>query len=255
MKLLDLILYARQAADDLGGDTGTVISPYTYYWEQNDSGCLWKNTEWVRFFNQAHREIAIRTNCYRESTDSMCKISVAVGTKTYDLDNRILTVEDVRLSDGTALTKWTLNDYRDTAAAYTTTGTPQYYFEESRPFRLTLYPIPDETDTLYLTVYRYPLDEMSWTTRKAEMDEPDESLREALIQGALMYAYQKRDVDTGNLGLQKFHATEFERLVGRAVDHRTLENRRYNANLDISVRAFGYVPKLAGTQRWYETDD
>ncbi len=257
MTPLQLVYDCRLRMDDLGGDTGTIPAGYSYYFEYSDAGCLVKNSEWIQFLNNAHREIALRTNCYRDASESdLCQIAVAEGIKQYDLDSRVLTVEDVRLgSNDESLVKWTLRDYRDTANSYTSTGTPQYYMEENRPFRITLYPIPDDDDTLYLTVYRYPLEDMTWLSRKAELDEPPEALREALIQGALSYAYQKRDADTNNLGLQKFHAMEFERLVGKPVDYRTLENRRYNANLDVTVRAFGYVPKLSGTRRWYQNED
>jgi hypothetical protein len=101
----------------------------------------------------------------------------------------------------------------------------------------------------------HPLESMTWGARKSDMEEPPESLREALIQGALAYAYQKRDADTGDMGRQQFHAQEFDKLVGPSVDYRTLENRRANANLDISIRPQGYIPSVKGTQRWYEGDD
>lgn len=374
MTPLDLVYDCRIRLDDLGGDTGAVPGGYTYYWESDDAACLHKNAELIAFLNTAHRELALRTNCYRdalggvavttyganvlttagwtvgsgwvEATDdhfthtsgtatlthsasittatayraiytlssvsagsvtiavggisiagitssgvtdlttastagltvtpttnfagilvvtvqpittpvsNPFALSVTAGTATYSLDTRILTVEDVRLaSTNTSLTKWTLTDYRAAANQYTDTGTPTHYLEEPAPFRLTLYPIPTVNDTLYLTVYRYPLADFAWATRAVAVTEPTEFWREALIQGALMVAYQKRDADTGDSNRQKFHAMEFERLVGKSVDYRTLENRRYSANLDVSLRPKSYVPKIRGTLRWYENED
>lgn len=256
MTPLSLVYDIRLRADDQGGDTGTVPTGYTYFWESDDSGCLWKNAEILYFLNAAHREIAVRTSCYRDAGESeICQIKVKAGTATYEIDPRILTIEDVLLnSTGASLVKTQLRDYRKVANTHTQTGTPTQYLEENRPFRLTLSPIPVVADTLYLTVYRLPLEDLTWSIRKCSMDEPPEQLREALIQGALSYAYQKRDADTTDAGRQQFHAQEFERLIGKPVDFRTLENRRANANLDISIRPNGYVPRVKGTQRWDDDD-
>lgn len=257
MTPLDLVYDCRLRMDDTGGDTGTVPAGFTYYWESDDAGCLWKNTEIIRFINTAHREIAVRTSCYRDAGESeICQLAIRVGTATYEIDPRILTIEDAMLnSTGTSLVKTQLRDYRKVANTHTETGTPTQYLEENRPFRLTLYPIPVVADTLYLTVYRLPLEDMSWAARKSDVDEPPEQWREALIQGALSYAYQKRDADTADAGRQKFHAQEFEKLIGKPVDYRTLESRRANANLDISIRPHGYIPTVKRTQRWYEGED
>lgn len=244
MTPLDLVYDCRLRMDDLGGDTGTVPASYAYYWEYNDAGCLVKNAEWLRFLNQAHKEIAVRTNCYRDGYESeICKINVVAGTASYPIDSRILTIEDVLLnSTNLPLTKTVLQDYRNTAESRAATGTPTTYLEANRPFRIALYPIPVVNDTLYLTVYRYPLDDLTWDSRTSDLDEPHELLREAMVQGALMYAYQKRDADTGDGGRQQFHAREFERLVGKPIDYKTLETRRWNANLDISARPYAYTP-------------
>jgi hypothetical protein len=76
-------------------------------------------------------------------------------------------------------------------------------------------------------------------------------LREALIHGALSYAYQKRDADTGDINRTGFHNKEFEKLVGEPVDYKVLENRRANANLDVTITPSAYV-KNRSRQRWYE---
>lgn len=360
MTLLELIDDCRLRMDDLGGDTGTIPPGNTYYWEYSDAACLIKNAEWLRFLNQAHKEIAIRTSCYRDAVASENQtsygaellgatdwtaglgwtetddntfahtsgtatltnsatiatatayrltytvtgwttgtvtlavggqsttisasgmidlttsstagfvatpstgfdgtvalsltaittttvnpfaITVTAGTARYTVDSRILTIEDVLLSStNLPLVKTVLVDYRNTADSRIATGTPTHYLEENHPFGLALYPIPVVNDTLYLTVYRYPLADMDWINRNVEVTEPHEALREALVQGALMYAYQKRDADTGDGGRQQFHAREFERLVGKPIDYKTLETRRWNANLDISARPVAYTP-------------
>ena len=256
MTPLDLLYDIRLRANDMGGDTGTPGVGFTYYWEEDDAGCLVKNAELLRLLNRAHQELALRTSCYRDgATVEICQIAVTAGTANYAVDLRVLTIEDILLdTTGTPLVKMQLSDYRRLASHRTLTGTPTHYLEAHQPFQLTLYPVPSVDDVLYLTVYRYPLADMAWDERNVEVTEPPETLREALIQGTLMLYYQKHDADTGDVNLQKFHAQEFERLVGPPVDYRILENRRWNANLDMSLIPKGYVPRVKGTRRWYENE-
>jgi len=250
MTPLSLVYDIRLRSDDLGGDTGAAPAGFTYFWEFDDSSCLFKNAELIQYLNNTHREIAIRTHCYRDTEAELCQINVWAGTAIYELDQRILSIEDVLLnSTGISMIKTQLRDHRETADHRTTTGTPTHYLEENKPFRLALYPIPVVADKLYLTVYRLPLEEMTWAGRKSDVDEPPEQLREALIQGALSYAYQKRDADTVEAGRQRFHSHEFENLVGKPVDYRTLESRRANANLNITIRPEPYV-RSRKTAEW-----
>lgn len=242
--LLDVIYDIRLRADDMGGDTGLPSPGFSYYWEQDDAGCLFKNAELVRYLNSAHREIAVRTRCYRDTNSELCQIAVSPNKAVYDYDPRILSTEEVLLgSSEIALEKLQLRDLRAFLSRNVMPGVPRYYAEEDGPFRLTLAPTPATTDTLYLTVYRLPLEEWGWAKRKAALDEPPESLRQALVHGALMYAYQKRDADTSDLTRYAFHTKEFETLVGPSVSYRTLEDRRWNANLDMTITPSPYTPR------------
>lgn len=254
MTPLDLVYDCRLRMDDEGGNTGTVISPNTYYWEQSDSGCLIKNAEWLRFLNQAHKEIAARTSCYRDA--DAIQIPISADVAYYDYDPVILSVEEVLLaSTGQPLTKMQLRDLRPLQDINSSTGTPTHYLEENTPFRMMLYPTPDGADSLYLTVYRLPLYDFEWSGRNGQVLEPPEALREALIQGALMYAYQKRDADTEDGQRQAFHAKEFDRLVGKPVDYRTLEARRWNANLDTRIIPSPYTVRRRSSRVGWNTSD
>jgi hypothetical protein len=243
VNLLEIIHDIRLRADDLGGDTGDPPSGFSYYWEFSDAGCLLKNEEIVRYLNAAHREIAVRTRCYRDTDSTICLIPVAANKAVYEYDPLILSVEEALLqSTRQPLGKIQLRDLRPLQRQNSDPGTPTCYLEENAPFRLTLYPTPAVADTLYLTVYRLS-DDFTWANRNASVWEPPEQLREALIQGALMYAYQKRDADTGDMSRQAFHAQEFERLVGPPVDFRVLEDRRWNANLDTEILPSPYTAR------------
>jgi hypothetical protein len=241
MKLLDVISDLRDRLADKGGDRAQYAA-----WETDDTGCFFNNLELVRYLNTAHREIAVRTRCYRDTDASLCQIPVSAGSAVYEYDPLILSVEEVLLgSTRQPLGKIQLRDLRPLQRQNSDPGTPTCYLEENAPFRLTLYPTPAAADTLYLTVYRLS-DDFTWANRNASVWEPPEQLREALIQGALMYAYQKRDADTADGGRQLFHMGEFDRLVGPPVDFRALEDRRWNANLDIEIIPSPYTVRRRG---------
>lgn len=261
MTLLELIDDFRARVDDTGGDTGTVPSGFSYYWEYSDSGCLWKNREITQFFNWAHREIAMRRP-YRDSTSTgICTKTVVAGTARYTLDPVILSIEDVLLaSTGRSLQKTTIRDLRLLAvgtqsltgieAWKTTSGVPQYYCEDAEPGKITLIPVPSADDSLLMTVYRLPLDPFSWTTRTSELDEPPMQLQETLVQGAMARAYQKRDADTYDPRHAAFHEAQFNQMAGAPVDYKTLEARRWNANLDVSIRPSAYVKSRRSSESW-----
>ena len=253
MTLLELIEDFRQRIADNGGDR-TVPSGYSYYWEYSDAGCLWKNKEIVNYFNWSQNEIALRRPYRDSTTTNLCVIPIKANTARYALDPLILSIEEVTLaSTGQSLTKTTVRDLRvwaagssslDINAWKTKTGSPQYYSEDVEPGKITLIPVPvATTDTLLLTVYRLPLEPLDWENRDSDLTEPPAQLREAILQGALIKAYQKRDADTADPNLSALHEKQFNLMVGAPVDYQTLENRRWNANLDTSIIPAGYSRK------------
>lgn len=263
MTLLELVDDFRLRTDDLGGDTGTIPVGYSYWYEYSDTGCLWKNREVVGFFNWAHREIALRRPYRDSTTTAICTITVADGTTAYALDNRILSIEEVILaSTGKSLQKTTVRDLRQWAvgamnptgidAWKTTTGTPLYYCEDAEPGKITLVPVPLIDDSLLLTVYRLPLTQFIFDKRGVStsvilsyrddaLTEPPSQLQETLVQGAMARAYQKRDADTYDPRHAAFHENQFNQMAGPPVDYATLEARRWNANLDTTIRSIPYV--------------
>ena len=264
MTPLTLVIDFRLRADDQGGDTGTVPVGYTAYWEYDDAGCLWKNAEIIDLLNGTLREIAARQPIADSATTAVCRINVTANKQDYLWHPCIQTIENVTLnSTGKSLIKTTLRDIRqwsvtrrqDTGfeAWKTVTGTPTHYLEDAKPGYLSLYPIPTATDILYLAVQRYPIEDLTWIDRNDDIPDVPDLLREAILQGMLLLAYQKRDADTSDLNRYKLHEIQFNRLVGPPVDYRTLDARRRNANLEASIRPFAYV--TAGRHsRWYEED-
>lgn len=240
MKVLDIYAAFRSDVDDLGGDTGTVPAGFTYYWESSDAGCLWKNTDLVRYLNQTLREMAVRRPIMDESETTICQPTVRANTAKVELDPRILFIERVTHGDR-LLTKASVDwlDHHITGWE-TQVGDPLYYAERYHEHALMVTPVPEAQTTLQLRVGRLPLDDMTWASRTAEFEEfPDHALP-AILAGMKMYAYLKRDADTGNTDLAKMARGEFDQYVGPP---RSLENiwaRRMNANRGCHATALAY---------------
>jgi hypothetical protein len=170
-----------------------------YFWQDNDNGLLWKNTEIVRLWNEASAEFCRRLPIKDRSTTPLVSIATVADQQLYRYSPKIQYIEKITLSStGQPLIKasaaemdYCLSQWR------TTTGTPQYYVEDDQePYAIMLYPTPDAVDTLTLTVGRLPLETVTWDMRHTYFVEPDIQYRETLIQGMKALAFKKRDTDT-----------------------------------------------------------
>ena len=264
MTPLSLFYDCRVRLDDFGGNTGAAPAGYTYYFESDMTLGQWKNQDLVDALNYTLKEIAMRRPIADSTTDTVCEIALVAGQQDYPLDSSILTIEDVSLaSTNRSLRKTTLASIRKlmcksqyspviTDSWQTTQGVPIYYLENRIHGYLTVVPIPAVADTLNLTVYRLPLDQILWEDRLSDIDDCPEQLREAVIQGMLSWAYNKRDADTQDPKRAAYHAAEFTRLVGPSVSYKQLEDRKWNANLDISIRPYPYAitPRRTRIRGW-----
>ena len=224
MTLLELIHRIRSRLDDLGGDTGEVPTGFKYYWEADDSGCLWKNeVDLVNYANAACLELAHRLPIQDAEDNELTRITLRPGTARYPIDPRILAIDSVVLaSSGLPLVKihdaqdrsqW--NDPRDTT--YSEPSVVQQYRDDTDAMTLTVYATPTVADTLVLTVKRLPMEPLTWAHRKWEIEEFPPHLQEALIDWCCMLAYQKRDSDTANPELAGYFQGQFSDRTGPRV--------------------------------------
>lgn len=237
IEVLDLLDEIRIRADDLGGDRS---APNLYVrWQEDDTPCLWKNTDVVRAVNWAIGELGRRAPILDNGTSAIAQVSVLALTRAYTLSPAIQTVESVRLaSTGASLIK---SEIERLATAYwqSAQGAPSQYYENTAPHELSLYPLPIATDTLLLSVRRLYADRVDWELIADEIEpcvafsEIDDTHRETLVVGALSRMFLKRDADTFNAAAAAEYAQEFTRLAGPVVDARTLETRRLSANLTL----------------------
>ncbi len=231
---LDLIEAVRQQLDDLGGDTGTPSAGYYAYWQEIDIGCLWKNTELVRYLNQTLRELGQRQPI--QDGGSNYPIRLQAGQRHYELEPEIVRIESItRDSDGEALVKSTIHemqavtrwhrhqrDYQD-ANWRTETGWPTHYLLDEQQGLLTVYPTPVLTfvDTLRLSVWRTFIDDVTWTSiarttspTAGEIADVPNHYFDALVAGVCARAYRKRDADANAPKLAAECEAEFDRRVG-----------------------------------------
>lgn len=255
--VIDLLDEIRQRLDDTGGNLDPITTGITPFaaWQRAEveSSLVWNNSYLCRCLNWAIREIAVRTGGIRDSasTSSVCTINVLANQRAYSVNPLILTIEDVRRSDGYRLRKTTVNrlTQQNLCTDWTiVSGMPEEYFEDGQANRLTLYPSPIMSDTLLLTVQRVYQDAIVWNDDLALegpfledltitfLEIPD-GFRSALIAGTCSQAWLRRDADANNAILAKQALDEFTQLAGPAVDARILEARRLNANLPLYYRA------------------
>lgn len=220
MTLLELIYRARLRLDDYGGSTGSTPTGYSYYWEYDDSGCLWKNAELVNYVNSARNELSRRLPIHDSSTVALTEITLTADEPDYAIDPRILAIDSVvlestgepliKLSNAENRSRW--RDPYDTS--FSEPSAVEQYRTDFNDYILTVYATPTETDTLNLAVRRLPLDTLEWSDRTVEIAEPAERYHESLLEWMCMQAYLKRDADTFDKELAGRHQGLFTDAVG-----------------------------------------
>lgn len=209
MTLSDLIEQARIRADD------TVSTAY-----------LWTDAEWKRYANEAEREACRRARLIVDSTTvSVCRVTLAAGTKTYSLDPRVIFIRRAKLS-GVAVPLRRVS-YRDLDRSVPgwedETGEPMAHVPDMDTGKFRPYPAPTAAGTVTLTVVRLPLCDMV-----QDEDEPEinDRYHESLIHWMLYRAYSKQDAETKDAQKAAENLALFEQEFGKkssAIDEEWIE--------------------------------
>jgi hypothetical protein len=169
----------------------------------------WSDAFLLRRLAEAEREACRRQDLrhlFDDTTQCICQIATTAGTASYNLDSRILRLQQVRLDDGDALVH--VSQAQLEAARYdwrgADNGTPQRFFVTGR--RLTLECPPSASGTLYLSVWRDPLYPIETTTDEFEW--PGD--QEKLCHWAAYRAFMRPEEDSQRLDLAKFHRELFD---------------------------------------------
>ena len=158
---------------------------------------LWEDFEWASYANEAVQllceEFLLITD---SSTASVCSIVVASGTAIYPYSDKILHIEEARLSG-----RRKPLDFR--TGAFFTAQNPEwrtqigeptaYCIDETTGF-IRFDKIPESAGTLALTVKRMPLLDLS-ESRKKDPPEIHPRYHKRLKHYMLFKAYSKRDTE------------------------------------------------------------
>lgn len=152
--------------------------------------------EWTRFANAMENEACRRAYLIKDSsTLAICRVDAVALNPVVKIDPRVLVVNRVsNFTDGAILHK-TRADLMDTQFGdgwENELGTPTEWLEGMDTGAIRLYPCPEQTLTLRLTVTRQPLRPMA---KLSDAMEINGRYFEGMVAGMLSMAYAKQDVE------------------------------------------------------------
>ncbi len=158
----------------------------------------WPDAELMFYLNDAINELC--REClliFDNKTPDICHVSVTSTQTDYALDGRIIMVVRARLaSDGRGLVRTYAEKldllYTGWEALY---GRPRQYLFDSSSKTLRLFPMPTTDDTLHLSVYRMPLNDITLND-KTVTPEIAFHYHYVLVNGILARAFAKPDLHT-----------------------------------------------------------
>ena len=202
MQLPDLLEACRQELDD-------VAAPH-----------LWSDEQLVRYLNEAIRQACVRARLLVESTHPMCAIAIVAGQDRYQLDPSVIIVRRAALrsrpsdplfrTNTASLDRFRCN-WRDEQ------GRPEFAVTDQQGAGrlLLLTPKPTETDTLDLTVLRYPTEDEELVADD-DTSEPVIALEhhEALVHWVCHRAFRSADQEASNTSRANDKLALFEEHFG-----------------------------------------
>lgn len=161
----------------------------------------WSDVELVAYINDTINELCEKARILVDSsTEAICKLTLAAGTAKYPLDSRVVEVLRGRLVTGDRKVTRSTRSFMDAHSsgwdsATASTGTPKNFLGDLDTGFITLTPTPDAVDTMWLTVVRFPLVQMSIASPDA-VPEIHFKYHFELLDGICGRAYLKQDPET-----------------------------------------------------------
>ena len=181
---------------------------------------LWETEEFVAGLNWAINRACRRGKLIRDSkTAAICTISLLAAdtSQDYALDSRVIDVERAKLATcAVPMTRSTRQEmdeqfptWRD---AGNTAGTPLRYCLDYSDHYISLDRISDKNESLYLTVIRLPLAQISMSNLGVT-PELDEDFHVLLVDGIMSQSYLKQDDQTYFPAKAKEHMAIFDASI------------------------------------------
>lgn len=192
----------------------------------DDSDSLWTNAELKSYANRAVEEACIRAGLIVDSeTASVCQISVVDATALYAISDRILSIQQMKLSGVSRVLTQTgykyLNDkYSDWEVK---TGEPSHYILDAHNRKLLFFRIPEQAYTATMTVNRLPLTDM---VADGDLPEIPVQFHFDLLYWIKSLAYQKHDAETRQPALSKDADNDFTNIFGARPNANWAQHKR-----------------------------
>lgn len=185
--------------------------------EGDDSLSLFPDAELIGYLNRALDEACIRSELILDSdTPDVAVIDVVAGQAQYFMDPRVLMVKRAKIAGNFQPQVLDQTD-RDTLDRYrpeweSATGVPKYFLQDMNQ-TLRLYPTPDRSGRLHMTVWRRPLKPLKGLNPREEPTIPPEH-HFKLLDWVYYLALSKQDVDTYDPQQAQAHGQAFMEWFG-----------------------------------------
>lgn len=205
MKLGELLAMVRR--DELDDDS----TPY-----------LWSDASLIEYAEDAENEACRRASLLRDATTTaICRITLAAGTASYDIDPRVLRVRRARLVGNAPLRPMTTAELDECRSGWEDeSGEPVAYVADWETGALRLYPTPNAVGTVELQVVRLPLVAMN------DMEDTPEihaRFHRDLRHWIVKRAFSKKDSETEDLKRAAEAEARFAAAFGPPLSARTEE--------------------------------
>lgn len=196
---------------------------------------LWSDRLLYRYLNEAQEMFCRDTfGIADSSTVSVCRLAVEPDVDWYALSPKVLKVRSATRAD-TGRPLRLLNAEKAPQEGVLFDGRPgplSTLVQGLEKSRLRAWPMPSETITVNLSVFRLPLETLSEDNNHVEL-EIDSQHHVPLMHWMKYRAYAKDDVETMDLRKSEKNFTEFKNYCSRAKDEQSRAMR------DTGVVAYG----------------
>lgn len=210
-----------------------LITKARYRLDDNKTPQEWSNDELKGYLNEAINEAAIRSRCIIDSTtEDCCLINVTAGSSAVTVHPSVFDIK--RVYDTTnklELSKISYDDLDKIDSNWQSkTGKPTHYvydlnhiYDGDRRNSVTLYPVPESSLALNLTVYRTSLNDLDLS----DTPEIPEHQHNDLIWWVCYLAFMRMDINEYGNKSQECER-QFTIAFGEKQNSQTIEFRRIN---------------------------
>lgn len=206
---------------------------------------LWADDDFVEYLDEAQKEFARKTDYFKDASSAITTLPVVADDPWVAYSPRITDFRRVTISGrSTPLTQINFNELEQhfRVSAYgeelsgnwdTSVGTPRYAVMDIETDKIRLVPIPSQSGTLNLTIFRLPL--LDITSLNDDLELTDSIHQRSLLMFCKAMAYMKHDSETYDPDRAEKHRADFYGYCAELKKGQTRKQRRIG-----TVRYGGY---------------